>query len=115
MKSLNDIWFGKFYYKVAILLRNSLLINSLLTNSEAWHNLTEKDLRSLEQVDENLLCKILETPISTPREVLHLELGVMPICFIIKCRRLNFLNYILSEPNDSLVKKVLESQMRHPS
>ena len=59
MKSLQDIWFGKYHYEVAILLRNSLLINSLLTNSEAWHNLTETDIRNLEKVDENLLCKIL--------------------------------------------------------
>ena len=79
MSSLHDIWFGKYHYEVAILLRNSLLINSLLTNSEAWHNLTESDLRSLEKVDESLLCKILETPISTPWEILYLELGVMPI------------------------------------
>ena len=115
MNSLNDIWFGKFYYEVAILLRNSLLVNSLLTNSEAWHNLTEKDLRNLEQVDENLLCKIFETPTSTPREMLYLELGVMPIRIIIKSRRLNFLKYIHSEPSESLVKQVLEAQMKHPT
>ena len=115
MKSLQDIWFGKYHYEVAILLRNSLLINSLLTNSEAWHNLTETDIRNLEKVDENLLCKILETPISTPREMLYLELGVMPIRFIIKSRRLNFLKYIVSEPNDSLVHQVFDAQIKHPT
>ena len=38
----------------------------------------------------------------------------MPICFKIKSRRLNFLKYLLSEPSDSLVKQVLEAQMKHP-
>ena len=52
MTSLHDIWFGKYHYEVAILLRNSLLINSLLTNSEAWHNLTESDFRSLQKVED---------------------------------------------------------------
>ena len=71
--------------------------------------------RNLEKVDENLLCKILETPISTRREMLYLELGVMPICFIIKSRRLNFLKYIVSEPNDSLVHQVFDAQIKHPT
>ena len=79
MSSLNDILFGRYHFEVAILLRNSLMISSLLTNSEAWHNLTEADLRNLEQVDEGLLSKILATPITTPKEMLYLELGVIPI------------------------------------
>ena len=48
MSSLQDIYFGKFNFEVAILMRNSLMISSLLTNSEAWYNLTEADLRNLE-------------------------------------------------------------------
>ena len=47
--------------------------------------------------------------------MLYLELGVMPIRFIIKSRRLNFLKYIVSEPNDSLVHQVLDAQIKHPT
>ena len=83
MSTLNDIWFGKYYFEVAILLMNSLLISSLLSNSEAWHNLTEQDIRNLEKCDEELLSKILDTPRTTPKEVLYLELEVIPIRFII--------------------------------
>ena len=36
MSILTDICFGRHYFEVAIILRNSLLISSLLTNSEAW-------------------------------------------------------------------------------
>ena len=96
-------------------LRNSLLINSLLTNSEAWQNLTEQDIGNLERVDETLLCKILETPITTPQEILYFEFGVIPIRFIIKSKRLNFLKYLVSEPSDSLVSQVLEAQLKHPT
>ena len=95
MTGLDDIWFGKYHYEVAILPRNFLLTNSLLTISEAWHNFTERNLGSLEKVDESVLCKIFETPSSTPREILYL-----PIRFIKKRSiRLNLLKYILSEPN----------------
>ena len=98
-----------------MLLRNSLLISSVLCNSEAWHNLTELDLRTLEKADENLLAKILETPITTPKEMLYLELGVTPARFIIKSRILNFLKHILDEPSDSLIVQVLNAQLKYPT
>ena len=83
--------FGKLYFQVAILLRNSLLVSSMLCNSEVWFNLTSSELDLLETVDLMLLRRILE---STPKEIIFLELGVMPLRNIIKQRRLNFLKYI---------------------
>ena len=51
---LNEICFGKHYFKVAIILRNSHLLSSLLTNAEAWYNISQSDIDILESVDENL-------------------------------------------------------------
>ena len=34
---LNGIPFGQYFYEVAIILRNSLLLSSLLCNSESWY------------------------------------------------------------------------------
>ena len=103
MSILDEICFGKYYFQVAMTLRNSLLLSSLLTNAEAWYNLTTQDVNDLEKVDEDLLRKILECPISTPKEMLYLELGVSPIRSILRSRRLNFLHYILNEETDSLI------------
>ena len=47
----------------------------MLTNAEAWYNLTQSHIDSLEAVDESLLRKVLKTPISIPKEMLYLELG----------------------------------------
>ena len=110
MTTLNDIWFGKYHFKVAILLRNSLMISSLLTNSETWHSLTEADLRNIKKVNEALLSKNIATPLTTPREILYLELGVIPIRFIIQMRRLYFLKYLIGQPSEPLVSQVLEAQ-----
>ena len=115
MTKLEDINFGKYYFKVAIILRNSHLISSLLTNAEAWYSLTQADLEALESVDENLLRRVLETPLSTPKEMLYLEMGVVPIRYIIKMRRLNFLQYMLHEDNDCLVHSFLKTQLENPS
>ena len=55
MQILDSVYFGKYYFEVALVLRSSLLVSSILLNSEAWVNLTDKDLRGLEQTDE-ILC-----------------------------------------------------------
>ena len=103
--------FGKMYFEVAILLRNSLFVSSLLCNSEVWFNLTNAELNLLESVDLMLLRKILNAPKSTPKEMMYLELGVMPLREIIKQRRLNYLKYILDQESDSILFKVFEKQV----
>jgi hypothetical protein len=65
MQILDSVYFGKYYFEVAIVLRSSLLSSSLHLNSEAWVNLTDKDIRSLEQTDEILLSKITESEANT--------------------------------------------------
>ena len=66
-------------------------------------------------MDERLLRKVLESPVSTPKEMLYLELGVLPIGFIIRMRRLNFLKYILDEDENSLIHTFLKAQLEDPN
>ena len=115
MSILEEIYFGPYYFEVAIMLRNSLFISSLLSNSEAWYNLTREDIDKLEQADEILLRRILQCPFSTPKEMLYLELNCLPIRFIIMGRRINFLSSILKEGEDSLIFKFLMAQLKNPS
>ena len=42
MQIMQSMFFGKYYFEVALLLRSSLLLSSLLLNSEAWVNLSDK-------------------------------------------------------------------------
>ena len=112
---LDEICFGKYFFEVARILRMSLLISSLLSNSESWYNLTEEDLKQLEQVDEKLLRGVLECPVSTPKEMLYLELNCIPVRYIIMSRRLNFLHYILNEDENSLIFTFFMAQLEQPS
>ena len=68
MSMLEDICFGKYYFQVAMVFRNSLLISSLLTNAESWYNLTAAEIDELEKVDEHLLRRVLEAPAATPKK-----------------------------------------------
>ena len=65
MQILDSVVYGKYFFEVAMVLRSSMLLSSLLLNSEAWVNLSEKDIRALERTDEMLLSKILGSETNT--------------------------------------------------
>ena len=112
---LDGIPFGKYHFEAGVLLRNSLLVSSMLFNSEAWYNVSKSELDLLETVDAMLLRGILKAPKSTPKEMLFLELGVVPFREIIRQRRLGFLFYILHENQGSMIHRFFESQRKNKS
>ena len=84
---LEEMVFGNFIFEVGVILRNSLFVNGILTNIEAAYGLTSAEIEKLEKCDEQLMRAVLETPCTTPREMLYLELGVIPIRYIVMARR----------------------------
>ena len=111
---LDDLCLGDYHFEAANILRNSLLLSSLLSNSETWYNLTQKEISELESVDEILLRKTFSAHSKTPLETLYLESGNIPIRFILMSRRLNFLHYILNEDDDSLLRSFFTAQRESP-
>ena len=111
---LEATYFGKYHFEVAMVLRKSLFLSSLLLNSEAWVNYTEKDIRILEQCDENLLSSILECESNSSNALKYLELGVIPIRFEIMKRKLLFLQYILKQGKETMIYKILRAIEENP-
>ena len=91
---LNEVSFGQYYYQMGTILRSTLVMSSMLLNSEAWVNLLEQNISDLEATDRILLRRVLNAPLSTGIPALYLELGCIPVRFIIKGRRIIFLNYL---------------------
>ena len=46
--------YGKHYFKAAKLMREAMLVNGMLTNSEAWINISKTDIEQLNQPDTML-------------------------------------------------------------
>ena len=111
---LDSVFFGEFLFEVALILRSSRLLSSLLLNSEAWVNLSDRDIRALEQTDEHLLGKILESDSNTSNTFKYLELGIYPIRFEIMKRKVIYLQYILQQDKDSMLYKVFEATAQNP-
>ena len=108
MTILNEVSLGQHYYTMAVLLRSTLVMISMLLNSES---LLQKNISELEAVDKVLLRRILETPVSTGIPALYLELGCIPIKYVIIGRRIMFLHYIL---NCDTKSKVFFAQRNSP-
>ena len=62
--------------KASKLMRESMLIGSILTNSESWINLTNKDLDNLEKPDLMLLRKITGDSGNQCKVFMYLEFGL---------------------------------------
>ena len=90
MSKLEQLTLGPYYFQTAVIFRNSLLLSTMLTNVESWFGLTVKEVETLEKVDEQLLRRIMSAHSKTAIPALYLELGCVPIRFIIMKRRIGF-------------------------
>ena len=101
-------------------LRSSLLLSSLISNSESWVGLTKKQVNDLKSVDEELFRNIFSNDQSkahskTPLELFYLETGSIPIRYILMSRRLNFLWYLIHQKEESLLSNFFLAQCEDPT
>ena len=108
---LDNMCLGPYMVQKAVVLRNSMLVGTLLTCSEAWYNVSEAELGQLEQVDKSLWTSILEVARTVPYDLVCLELGIEPIRYIVMRRRLIYLQHILRQKETSLVKNFFKTQL----
>ena len=111
---LEETCYGEFHFEVAVMLRDSLLLNSILTNSEAWYQVKPEEIEILEKCDESLLRNFFEAPCTTPKCMLYLESGCKPIRFTIMTRRVMYLHYILNEDENTLISRFFHAQNAEP-
>ena len=94
---------------------NVILRGSILYASETYYNLTEKNLRNIERIEEIFLRKILKTTKGCPISQLYLETGQWPARYQIKKLRMLFLKAILDENEQSMVAKFFKLQLEQPT
>ena len=115
LQMLETMQGGKYHFVIAKILRNSYLLSSILTSSEVWYGVTQNEIDKLEQVDEMLLRNLMDCSSSVPKDLIYLELGVVPIRFIIQTRRLLYLHHILQQNEESLIYRFFEAQLENPT
>ena len=106
---LSSICLGSFHFEIAMVLR-AKFTNSVLTNSEVWHNMQSKHTESLEKSDLALLRSILNAHSKTATEAFYLELGIYPLKYHLAKRRFMYLWHILHTDTSELIRKVFDLQ-----
>ena len=87
-------------------MRDCLLLGGLLTNAESWINLNKQNIDALERPDTQLLKRLLSTSGNPCKSFMMLEVGIIPVKFVIMQKRIIFLQYILKQSMDTMIRKV---------
>ena len=112
---LKCVSFGVHYFEIAATLREAMLVNGLLTNSEVWYGLSDSEVTKLEEVDRLFLRQIFQVASTCPIEALYLELGCVPLGLIIKSRRIKYLHHLVTRDESEMLNKFFQTQWKHPA
>ena len=107
--------FGHRRIEVGLMLRDAMFVNGILTNSEAWHSISDQNIEDLEVMDRMLLRYILGAHSKIQTEFLYLETGATPLKQVITSRRLMYLQTLLKRPSTEITKQVYEAQKLNPT
>ncbi len=110
----SEVTMGLHFVTVSLLLHNSVFLASVLFNCQAWSNLTDANLKKLRTTQLRYLKRILRSPQSTSNAFVYLELGVLPIKYVINMRQMLFFHHIINLDDDDPVNKTYLSQLNLP-
>ena len=110
ISGLNERPYGRYTYRAAKIMREAMVIGPMLNNSETWININKEDINNLGKPDAMLQRQLL-TKWGNPCKVfMSLELGLIPVKFVIMGNCLKYLKTILNESMDSMIRQVYEAQ-----
>ena len=109
---LEGSFFGSFYFDVVKLLRESMLISVITHNLEVSFNITEKEIKILNDLDMQLLRGSLLLGAKSPQCLILLEMGLTSVSYILKRKRVLYLHHLLTTDQSSLVTRVFQEQVR---
>ena len=112
--NLETISFLSHFFKIALLLRESLFLSSILTNSESWYGLTKSEITDLESLDLVFFRSLFDVPQTTPTIAFYLETGSLCIGTILKVKRINYLHYLVKLDKSEMLSKFFFVQWENP-
>ena len=96
--------------KAGLLLREAICVSGLLYLTEAWSNITEKQIARLEVVVTSLLKNITGGHSNCATEFIHMETGTWKLRHHLTYRRLSYHHHILTRKDLETIKKLYMKQ-----
>ena len=106
MGILGEVDLGRHRMEAGLILRKAILTNSLLFSAEAWSNVTDKDIKRLEQVDSSLLNSLVKGHSKTTVVFHHLESGTMMLRHMLMVNRLMYHHHLLTRGEKETIYKI---------
>ena len=91
-----------------------MLISVITHNLEVCSNITNADLKALEDLDLFLLRKALLLSSKSSRHLIYLETGILSVEFILIKKRILYFHSLMNSDDSFLSKQVLLGQMKKP-
>ena len=107
---LNQVSLGHYYFEIALVMRETMLVSKMLSNSEVWYNITKDQYTKLERIDEMFIRRMFNVPISVPKESLYMDTGSLSLKYLIRIRRLMYIWHILHSDKKELLNKFYSAQ-----
>ena len=96
--------------EAGLMLRQAVLINSLLYSAEAWSGVTARHLARLEVVDTALLRRLTGGHAKCPSEFYHLEAGTWMLRHHLTYRRLMYHHHLVTREENETIQKIYYKQ-----
>ena len=107
----NNVPLGQWRIQSGLMLRQAMLVNGTLYNSECWQGLdVDSEILGFAKPDEALLRGLVFGHSKVPLEFLFLETGSVPVPLIHACRRMVYLHTILRKERSELVSRIYQTQ-----
>ena len=112
---LSEVDMGRRRIEVGLLLRKSLLVNSLLFTTETWSGVKESDIRRLELVDLALLRSLLDCHSKVASEFVYMETGSLMLRHILSMNRMMYHHHLLTLEDGETLKNIYDKQKSQPT
>ena len=89
----------------------SCIVSSLLTNSGTWTEITEQEVKQLEELQNTLCRALLQVPFSTPKSSLRVVLGLVGMKLRVMEAKVLLVMVIRRQEEGGLAREILEEQL----
>ena len=103
---------GKYAIDGRIKLAESVVLQTVLYNIEAFQVIKPKEIKELESIQHSILCGILELPKTTPYCAMLMEVGWWTVKARVSYRRLMLYHNIMKSDDRRTIKKIVEEQKK---
>ena len=103
-----------FYVKTALILREALLLNGILTNAECWLRVSEANLKVLEDLDLRFFTNTFNCSIHTNKVLFYIETAKLQIRHILSKKRFMYLWHVVTRDPQETIRKAYEIQKLKP-